>query len=308
MKKILVTGSNGLLGSAVSRKLKEENSDAEIINHTRKECDLMDREKTIEYFSSFKELDSVIHCAAEVGGVLKNTLHSEKMFYNNLKLNTNVIDACYKMQVPNLVNILSTCLFPESANYPLTSDQIFNGDPHSSSFGYALAKRISYLTVQSYRKALGYNWISIIPTNIYGINDNFNLENSHVLPALIFKADFSKKNDRDFIIWGNGETFRQFILSDDLASLILWAKDNWHNDSPFMAVNPKEYLIKDIALRIAKKFEIPEDRVKFDFTKPSGIKRMTASSDADWFNFTPIEEGLDKTIEWFKKEYDTIRK
>ncbi len=307
MKKILVTGSNGLLGSAVVRKL-EEQSDVQIIKHSRKECDLMDREKTIEYFSSFKQIDSVIHCAAEVGGVLKNSLYSERMFYNNLKLNNNVIDSCYKMKVPNLVNILSTCLFPESANYPLTPDQIFSGDPHSSSFGYALAKRISYLTVQSYRKALGYNWISIIPTNIYGINDNFNLENSHVLPALIMKAYTAKQTNKDFIIWGNGETHRQFIFSDDLAALILWAKDNWHEDSPFMAVNSKEYLIKDVAILIAKKFEIPDDKIKFDFTKPSGIKRMTASSNADQFQFTPLEEGLNKTIDWFKKEYNNIRK
>ncbi|MDD5650800.1 MAG: NAD-dependent epimerase/dehydratase family protein [Candidatus Nanoarchaeia archaeon] len=308
MKTVLVTGSAGLLGSAVVRAYEKEN--IKVIKHTRKDCNLLSKEETKSYISLMRDngVDTVIHCAADVGGVLKNTLYTQYMFSNNLLINNNIIDACHLSSIPNFVNILSTCIFPQEATYPLTVDQIREGLPHPSTLGYSLAKRIGMLTVQSYKRVFNRNWINIVPTNIYGINDNFNLENSHVIPALINKANAISKSNEDFVIWGDGTSLRQFIFSDDLAQLIKWAESNWHEDEPFMAVNPEEYTITELSFMIAKKFNIPENRIKYDFAKPGGIPRMTASTNAFWYHFTPLERGLDQTINWYKNNYQNIRK
>lgn len=308
MKTVLVTGSSGLLGSAVVRAYEKENIN--VIKHTRRDCNLLSREETKSYISLMKDngVDTVIHCAADVGGVLKNSLYTQYMFSNNLLINNNIIDACHSSSISNFVNILSTCIFPQDSIYPLTAEQINEGLPHPSTLGYSLAKRIGMLTVQSYKRIFNRNWINIIPTNIYGINDNFNLENSHVIPALINKADYVSKNNEDFIIWGDGSSLRQFIFSDDLAQLIKWAESNWHKDEPFMAVNPEEYTISELSFKIADKFKIQKNRIKYDFSKPGGIPRMTASTNAFWYHFTSLDEGLDKTINWFEKNYQNIRK
>jgi len=313
MKTILVTGSKGLLGSALIKNLSQD-SNYNVIGHSRENCDLNNTNDTVSYIQQQRNngVDTIIHCAAEVGGVLKNTLYSKTMFYNNLKINNNIIMAAQEAEIENFVNLLSTCLFPDKAIYPLTPDQIYNGDPHSSSFGYALAKRLSFQTIQSYHKVFNLNWLNIIPTNIYGMHDNFHLQNSHVIAALIQKAHKVKSEGGDFTIWGSGEIYRQFIYSDDLAKLVIWALENWtktegHND-PFMAVNPTEYTIKELALIIAKKFDIDENKINFDISKPEGIKRMTASSNANWFKFTPLEKGLDETIKWYNENFNNIRK
>ena len=308
-KTILVTGASGLLGSAVCKVLKEKQFN--YIEHNSKICNLLDKNQVNPYFKSLKQnfnIDTVIHCAAEVGGVLKNTQYKEEMFINNININNNVFDACNEQKIFNFVNILSTCLFPNNAQYPLTPEQINNNDPHNSAFGYALAKRLSYNFVNSYNRVFNKNWINIIPTNIYGINDNFNLLNSHVIPALIRKAYDCKINNEDYVIWGDGESLRQFIFSEDLAKLIIWTLDNWKSNEPFMAVNPKEYAIKDIAFMIADKFNLNKDKIKFDTSKPSGIYKMPAITNAEWYKFIPLDTGLEKTIKWFEENYNIIRK
>jgi GDP-L-fucose synthase len=310
MKTVLVTGSSGLLGSAVVREYKKDNT--KVISHTRKECDLNSYDDTLLYIEKMKNeegVDTVIHCAAEVGGVLKNTLYSQNMFENNLLINDNIIKSCHINGIPNFINILSTCVFAMDTNYPLSSETLTNGLPHPSTFGYALAKRLSMQLVQSYKRVYNKNWINVVPTNIYGINDNFNLSNSHVIPALISKAYDIAKTKEDFIIWGSGEALRQFIFSDDLARLIKYADEKWKSDDPFMAVNVKEYSIKEIAFMIADRFGISKERVKFDTSKPGGIPRMTADTNASYnFSFTSLEDGLDITIKWFTKNYKNIRR
>ena len=155
----------------------------------------------------------------------------------------------------------------------------------------------------------GNNWISVVPTNLYGPWDNYNLEDSHLVAALIRKAYESTLNDTPFNVWGDGTPLRQFTYISDLAELIKWAIDNWNSETPLMAVNAHEYSIKEVVDVIAKRFEIPQSSIHYDTTKPNGQHRKTASTDVDWFEFTSLESGINKTIDWFVENYDkgTIR-
>lgn len=296
--KVIITGGDGLLGSAIKSKTKKA------ITFKRSDCDL-----EIENFSLLLSLNknatTVIHCAAKVGGVGANMNSNFEFFQKNIKIDYNVLNACLDHSIENLVTILSTCVFPDKVEYPLTADKIDLGAPHFSNYGYSYAKRLLYYQTKMYRNVIGKNWISVIPTNLYGPNDNFNLENSHLIPALIRKAHEASISGCDFIVWGDGTPLRQFVYSEDMADIILWAIDNWKSESPLMAINEKEYSIKEVAMIIADRFRIPENKIIFDKTKPNGQFRKPAKSDVNWFEFTPLEEGLNKTIDWFVENYDT---
>jgi GDP-L-fucose synthase len=156
---------------------------------------------------------------------------------------------------------------------------------------------------------LNANWISVIPTNVYGINDNFHLEDGHMIPAMIHRAYLSKLNSEKMVVWGDGSPLRQVIHSDDLAKLILWSLDNWKNDESFMAINPNEHSILEIANIICNILEIPKNDIVFDSDKPMGQYRKPAISNApEDFNFVTLEDGIKKTIDWFIKNYNIIRK
>jgi len=306
--KVLVTGSNGLLGSALKNNLGEGH-----IYHTRQDCDLRKTQSVFAYFllKSLRDApDTIIHCAAKVGGVQANMNNNTGFFFDNFAINNNVVDCSLHFGCKNVVNILSTCVFPDKeVTYPLTVDQIDNGKPHPSNHGYAYSKRLLYYTTKYAREVTGNNWISIIPNNIYGENDNFNLEEGHLIPALIKKAYDASITGEDFIVWGDGTPLRQFIYSDDLAKIILWAIENWRSGVPMMAVNEIEYSIKEIVDIIANRFKIGQERIKYDTTKPMGQFRKPAKSDIPKdFHLTGIEEGINKTIDWFIKNESIIRK
>jgi len=304
--KAIITGSNGLLGSALKKQLGENH-----IYHTRKDGDLLSLNQTNLYFfyKSFENPDTLIHCAARVGGVQANMNNNQSFFSDNLSINNNVLDNAIRYNFKNVVNILSTCIFPDKeVTYPLTAGQIDNGKPHPSNHGYSYAKRLLYHSTKYAREVSGNNWISIIPTNIYGANDNFNLENSHLVPALIRKAFEASKTGQDFVVWGDGTPLRQFIYSEDLAKIIIWAIDNWDSGTPMMAINETEYSIKQIVDIIADRFQISQDRIKFDTSRPNGQFRKPAKTDVPSdFKFTPIEEGINTTIDWFIQNVDRIR-
>jgi len=315
--KTLVTGSSGLLGSALKKEIGEEYPNGNNFYHVKTQnktgkVNLADYNQTLSFINQVSDLgcDTIIHCAAKVGGVKANMENNELFFEENYKINKNILEAAYEYKIKNFVSILSTCVFPDKeVKYPLTANQIENGAPHPSNYGYSYAKRLLGYETSMYRRLTGLNWISVIPTNVYGEEDNFHLENSHLIPGLIHKAYLAKRDNTDFIVWGDGTPLRQFIYSEDLAKLILWALENWKSDIPFMAVNPLEYSVKDIALIIAKHLDISEERIKFDSTKPSGQFKKTASTDAPVdFKFTLIEEGIKKTIDWFISNYETARK
>ena len=300
-KKIIITGGSGLLGNALKKQI-------DCITPTRREIDL-EKDSFSTFLQSLDEQENkaevVIHCAAKVGGVGANINNNFEFFNKNIKIDQNVLNSCLENKIKNLVTILSTCVFPDKIDYPLTADKIDLGAPHFSNYGYSYAKRLLYYQTKMYRNVVAENWISIIPTNLYGPNDNFNLDNSHLIPALIRKAYESSLTGDDFVVWGDGSPLRQFVYSEDLASIILWSIDNWKLEIPLMAINEKEYSIKEVALIIAKRFGISENKIVFDNTKPNGQHRKPAKSDVSWFKFTPLEDGINKTIDWFIENYNS---
>jgi GDP-L-fucose synthase len=306
--KVLVTGSNGLLGNALKELLGENH-----IYHTRKDVDLTNEKLTNEYITYHVKnsgVDTIIHCAALVGGVQANSINNKTFFIENYRINNNVISSSFENNVKNFVNLSSTCIFPDSKiTYPLTADQIDIAPPHPSNYGYSYAKRLSGYQTKIIRQLTGNNWITIVPTNVYGPHDNFHPDHSHMIPGIIHRAYNCKENNEDFVIWGDGSPLRQFIHSKDLAKVILWSIDNWNNDDPFMAVNDNEHSVMDIVKIVTKKFGIDDDKLIFDETKPRGQFRKPAKSDIPKdYGYIDIEQGINETIDWFIKNYTTLRK
>jgi GDP-L-fucose synthase len=231
-------------------------------------------------------------------------------FIDNFIMNNNIMEASFKNELPNFVNLLSTCIFPDkNITFPLTPNQIDNGEPHYSNHGYAYAKRLSGYQTNVIKKILNANWVSVIPTNVYGTNDNFHLENGHMIPGMIHRAYQSKLNSEKMVVWGDGSPLRQVIYSDDLARLIIWSLNNWKKDEPFMAINKNEHSILEIGKIICENFNISNNDVMFDSTKPMGQHRKPAISNApDDFIFTDLSEGIGTTVDWFKQNYKTLRK
>ena len=305
--KVLVTGSNGLLGQSLRKVLGNGH-----VYHTRKDVDLTNYEETFKFFEDKilnEGVNTVIHTAAKVGGVNSNMNNNQSFFKDNYVINSNVIKVCSILKVENFVNILSTCIFPhENITYPLTSEQIDNGVPHPSNYGYSYAKRLSGYETQIFRNVLNKNWYSVVPTHLYGPYDNFNLEDSHLIPGMIHRAYLAKQNNEKFVIWGDGSPLRQFVYSEDMAKLIVWSLNNWNSEKHCMMIDETEVSVMDVARIISEKFGFNENDLIFDETKPKGQFRKPAASDIKDFKFKPIRDGINETIDWFIKNYENIRK
>ena len=300
MKKLLVTGGNGLVGSAIDANIK-----------IGREIDLINPHLTYQAFDKHKPTH-VIHCAGKVGGVGGNMKYKGEYFYDNIMINTNVIESARRVGVKNLVCFLSTCVFPDDIEYPLTEKKIHLGEPHSSNYPYAYAKRMADIQIRAYREQYGVNYTSVIPTNIYGPNDNFSLEHGHVMPMLIHKLFMAKETKTDFIVWGSGKPLREFIFSKDVAKLAEWALDNYNEIEPIIFSPSSEISIFDLVDLLVKEFNF-KGKVIFDNTKPDGQFRKPSDNSKlksylPNFEFTPIEEGLKETVEWFIKNYTYARK
>jgi GDP-L-fucose synthase len=300
MKKLLVTGGNGLVGSSI-------NSDVKI----GREYDLKNIEDTNKMFDVHKPTH-VIHCAGKVGGVGGNMNYKGEYFYDNIMINTNVIEGARKSGVEKLVCFLSTCVFPDNVEYPLTESKIHLGEPHSSNYPYAYAKRMADIQIRAYREQYGLNYVSVIPTNIYGPNDNFSLTHGHVIPMLIHKLYLAQQNNTDFVVWGSGKPLREFIYSKDIATLSEWAVNNYNDPEPIIFSTSHEISIMDLVDLLVKEFNF-KGKVIFDKSKPDGQYRKPSDNNKlksylPDFNFTPIEEGVKETVNWFIKNYEKTRK
>jgi GDP-L-fucose synthase len=300
--KILITGGNGLVGS--------EFKGDQYFKPSSKEYDLTDRDQT--YRLMLKEFDGVIHCAAKVGGLGSNMNYKGEFFYNNIMMNTNVIEGARLSKVKNLVAFLSTCVFPDNVEYPLTEKKIHLGPPHFSNDAYAYAKRMADVQIRAYKEQYGLNYKTVIPSNIYGPNDNYDLINGHVLPSLIHKCYLARENKTPLTIWGSGKPLREFIFSRDVAKLTEWVLHNYNENEPIILSTSEEVSINDVVGIIVELMNFKGD-VIFDSSKPDGQFRKPSDNSKiknylPEFQFTPLYTGLKETIEYFEKNYNLVRK
>ena len=307
--KILITGGTGLVGSA----LKEINQDYEyeFIFLSSKDCNLTDYQQTYNCFQ-IHEPDYVIHCAANVGGLFKNMSQKVQMFEDNTLMTINVFKCCHQFNVKKVINILSTCIFPDKIEYPITEGQLHNGPPHDSNNAYAFAKRNGDILAQAYNEQYNMNIISVIPTNIYGKYDNFSLKNGHVLPALIHKCYLAKQKDEDFVICGSGKPLRQFIYNIDLAKIIMFLLFEEKNKENIIVCPNDEISIGEVGNHIAECFNYT-NKIKFDSTYSDGQYKKTCSNSSlmellPKFKFTSLKSGINTTIDWFIQHYEDVRK
>jgi GDP-L-fucose synthase len=299
--KTLVTGGYGMVGSAMETQIKL----------SREICDLTNPKQTEALFRTIRP-EGVIHCAGKVGGIGGNSNYKGEYFYDNLMINTNVIEASRRAGVKRLVAFLSTCVFPDNVSYPLTVDQVHQGEPHFSNYPYAYAKRMADVQIRAYREQYGLNYTSIIPSNIYGPNDNFSLEHGHVMPMLIHKLYLAKKNKTDFTVWGSGKPLREFIYSKDIAKIAEWALENYEGTEPLIVSGDDEVSIKDLVGLLVDEFKF-KGKVIFDETKPDGQFRKPSDNSKikellPDFEYTPFEVGIKETVNWFKENYENARK
>uniref|UniRef100_A0A7S2P233 GDP-L-fucose synthase n=1 Tax=Leptocylindrus danicus TaxID=163516 RepID=A0A7S2P233_9STRA len=312
---VLVTGGSGLVGKAIESYV---NDSPKIESETwiflsSKDGDIRSREDTEVLFKKHKPTH-VIHLAAKVGGLFANMKAKVEFYRENTLMNDNIMECCRIYKVKKLVSFLSTCIFPDKTTYPIDETMLHNGPPHPSNEGYAYAKRLIDTMSRAYAEEYGCNFTSIIPTNIYGPSDNFSIENGHVIPGLIHKCYLAKKNDTPFTIWGSGTPLRQFIYSLDLAELTVWVMRDYHSPEPIiLSVDEEaEVSIKDVALSVAKAMKF-EGEVVFDTTKADGQFKKTACNTKlrklrPDYNFTSIDEGIQKSVDWFVANYETLRK
>ena len=268
MNKILVTGGYGLVGS----EFKNE----KYYRLSSKETDLRN---PIDVDKLLKEnfFEGLIHCAGKVGGVAANMKYKGEYFYDNVMINTNIIESARKHKIKKLVSFLSTCVFPDNIDYPLTESKIHLGPPHYTNDAYAYAKRMVDIQLRSYKEQYGLSYKSVIPTNIYGPNDNYNIKNGHVIPSLIHKCYLARENKTDFTIWGTGKPLREFIFSKDIVNLTEWVLENYEEDEPIILSTSDEISIKDVVDIIVELMNY-KGNVVWDKTKPDGQYRKPSDN------------------------------
>ena len=314
---VLVTGGTGLVGAAIKSFVETSTGKRENerwIFLSSKEADLRDRAATEKVFETHKPTH-VIHLAAKVGGLFANMAQKVEFFRENILINDNVMECCRIYKVQKLVSFLSTCIFPDQTTFPIDETMLHNGPPHPSNEGYAYAKRLIDTMNRAYAEEYGCNFTSIIPTNIYGPHDNFSIQSGHVIPGLIHKCYLAKQQGTDFTIWGSGTPLRQFIYSGDLAELTVWVlRDYNHDPNPItLSVDEQdEVSIKDVAHAVAKAMDF-DGNIVFDTDKADGQFKKTASNAKlrkykPDYKFTTMQEGIQKSVEWFLVNYESCRK
>jgi len=310
----LVTGGSGLVGQGIKQVLQSDQlkrDDEQWIFLSSKDADLTSETETLVLFEKHRPTH-VIHLAALVGGLFANLRANCDFFRMNMRMNDNVLACAHKLDVRKVVSCLSTCIFPDATTYPIDETMVHNGPPHPSNFGYSYAKRMIDVQNKAYNQQFGRLYTSVIPCNVFGPHDNFNIQNGHVIPGLINKAHKAKTDGTAFEIWGTGSPLRQFIYSLDLAKLFVWVLREYEEIDPIILASDDEVTIKEVAMKIrdASKFE---GEVKFLTDKADGQYKKTASNAKlrrylPDFKFTPLETSIGETVQWFTDHYETARK
>lgn len=309
-KKIYLAGHNGMVGSAILRALKS-NSYSNIITKSFSELDLR-RQSDVEKFFEKEKPEVVIVAAAKVGGILANNIYRAEFIYDNIMIEANLIHASYLNKAEKLIFLGSSCIYPKLAPQPLKEEYLLSGYLEYTNEPYAIAKIAGIKLCENYYRQYGCNFISAMPTNLYGPNDNFDLQTSHVLPALIRKFHEAKiQNKESVTIWGTGKPLREFLYVDDLAEAILFMMENINADNLYNlgithlnVGSGKDISISDLANLVAQIIGY-KGSIEYDTTKPDGTPRklmdVSRINSLGWEYKTELEEGIKLTYEWFIK-------
>ena len=307
--KIYIAGHRGLVGSAILRRLESEGY-KNIIHRARKELDLT-RQSAVEAFFEKEKPGYVFLAAAKVGGIYANSTYPAEFIYSNLMVQANVINAAHIYGVGKLLFLGSSCIYPRDCPQPMKEEYLLSGYLEPTNEPYAVAKIAGIKMCQSYNKQYGTNFISVMPTNLYGPNDNFDLMDSHVLPALIRKFHEAKVNDNPYAeVWGTGNPQREFLYVEDLADACLFLMENYDKKEIINIGTGEDVTIKELA-GIVKEVVGYDGEMHFDRSKPDGTLRklldVSRINSLGWQAKTPLKAGIEKTYEWYKSQLD-IRK
>lgn len=304
-KKIFVSGHNGLVGSSLVRALANR-PEYEVLTISRQDLDLTNYIRTKDYLCTVKP-DVVIQCAARVGGIAANSKYPAEFICENLLIETSVIDGAYHAGVKTLVFLSSSCVYPKNIDGMMKVEQMLTGPFEPTNSAYAAAKYAGMEMCAAYSKQYGVNYFSLIPASLYGPNDNFDPESSHVLPALIHRFHQAKvEGKKSIVLWGSGRPKREFMYVDDAARAIIYLSENYSAGAPMNIGIGEDCEIRELA-RLVKKTVGFEGEVVFDTTKPDGMMRkLVDSSQLKSLGFKPsvgLEEGLEKTYQWYLKNF-----
>lgn len=298
-KKIWVAGHNGMVGSAIVRRLKKEN--CKILKVEKKELNLLDQKSTEEWICKNKP-EIIIIAAAKVGGIKINMQNKAAFLYENLMIQNNIIYAASKLNIEKLVFLGSSCIYPKKTSQPILEEALMQGPLEETNEGYAIAKIAGLKLCKFINEELNKKFISVMPSNIFGVNDNFDAENSHVLAALLRKIYHAKITDSKKIeIWGTGKPRREFLYVDDLADAILFLLRNYNSSMPINVGTSKDISITELALKISKIMDYKIE-INYNTTMPDGtyLKRLDTNkiNKLGWKPKITLEEGIRKTLNY----------
>ena len=303
--KIYIAGHRGLVGSAIVRCLKANNYN-NLVYKTSSELDLTVNSQVYSFFASEKP-DYVFLAAAKVGGIYANDTYPAEFIFQNLKIQSNVIDASYRNGIKKLLFLGSSCIYPKLSPQPIKEEYLLTGSLEQTNEAYAIAKIAGIKMCQAYNKQYGTDYISVMPTNLYGIHDNFDLQNSHVLPALIRKFFDSKQENRPYVeVWGTGTPRREFLYVDDLADACIFLMNNY-SDSEIINIGTGEDIsIKELAMLIGDIVGYTGELI-FDSTKPDGTQRklldVSKLRSLGWKNKISLRQGIEDVCKWYKEKF-----
>jgi len=299
---IYIAGHRGLVGSAIVRAVEAEGKDT-WIGKTRSELNLLDRKAVFEFVASEKP-DAIIIAAAKVGGIHANNTYPVQFLSENMQIESNLMDAAHAAGIDKLLFLGSSCVYPKLAQQPIKEEYLLTGELEKTNEAYALAKISGLKLVQAYRNQYGIKWISAMPTNMYGPGDNFDLENSHVLPALLRKFDDAKNSGAASVtLWGSGAPRREFLHADDLGRACLYLLEHYNDDVAINVGVGEDISIKELA-ELIQRITGFEGKIEWDSSKPDGTPRklldVSRITNLGWKAQISLEDGIRSTYEWYK--------
>ena len=297
---ILVAGATGLAGSAIVRELTRIGRP--VVGISSKDVDLLDRNATFDYLNKLKP-NAVIDAAAKVGGISANDNYPVEFLSENIRIQTNLIDAAHSAKVEKFIFLASSCIYPKSCPQPIKEEYVLTGAVEPTNSAYAIAKLAGIELIKAYRKEFGHRWISVVPTNLYGPNDNFDLESSHVFPALIRKFLETKKSNANLIeLWGTGKPRREFLHVDDLAKAIIVCLDNFDSDQQINIGTGIDLTVAELAEKIAKNTGFT-GRINWDMARKDGSpQKLLDIQNITNLGLKPkinLDQGIKLTVEWY---------